>query len=347
MGARGGGSWPAERCDAEYPARNSHAGVRSRARSSRRTHAWCRRCDGQLPDDLVPGDHRPDQGNPPRGDPSGTAGDPARLHGQRADAQPHLRRTRLARRHRADESGCRGDRRGGRTHLGRGTDLAGDGRRPHVPHQPLPRGLADLPAPREDLARRARHQDAPGRVSKRDRSEGRRVHLPWRRRPGSRRGQPHPAPGRTDRPGRRERSGKTTLSRLLAGLYLPGSGSVAWDGTDLAEADPADVWSKVGLVPQDCTRWPMDLRANIHLGQPRAAEDVPLLQAARAAGADSVFDKAPYGLDTLVASSNWGGTDLSGGQWQRIAVARAFYRNAAMLMLDEPTSAMDRAPSTW
>lgn len=136
-------------------------------------------------------------------------------------------------------------------------------------------------------------------------------------------------------------SGKTTLSRLLTGLYLPTSGTVAWDGTDLAEADPAGVWSKVGLVPQDYTRWPMDLRANIHLGQPRTTDDTVLLEAARAAGADSVIDKAPYGLDTLVASSNWGGTDLSGGQWQRIAVARAFYRDAAVLMLDEPTSAMD------
>ncbi|MEV6857457.1 ATP-binding cassette domain-containing protein [Streptomyces microflavus] len=136
-------------------------------------------------------------------------------------------------------------------------------------------------------------------------------------------------------------SGKTTLSRLLTGLYLPTSGTVAWDGTDLAEADPAGVWSKVGFVPQDYTRWPMDLRANIHLGQPRTTDDTVLLEAARAAGADSVIDKAPYGLDTLVASSNWGGTDLSGGQWQRIAVARAFYRDAAVLMLDEPTSAMD------
>jgi ATP-binding cassette subfamily B protein len=136
-------------------------------------------------------------------------------------------------------------------------------------------------------------------------------------------------------------SGKTTLSRLLTGLYLPSSGTVTWDGIDLAEADPAGVWSKIGLVPQDYTRWPMDLRANIHLGQPRAGDDTLLLQAARAAGADSVIDKAPYGLDTLVAGSNWGGTDLSGGQWQRIAVARAFYREAAMLMLDEPTSAMD------
>ncbi|MFB7507556.1 ATP-binding cassette domain-containing protein [Streptomyces broussonetiae] len=101
------------------------------------------------------------------------------------------------------------------------------------------------------------------------------------------------------------------------------------------------MWARVGLVPQDYTRWPMDLRANIHLGQPRAEDDALLLQAAKAAGADSVIAKVPYGLDTLVASSNWGGTDLSGGQWQRIAVARAFNRDAAMLMLDEPTSAMD------
>ncbi|MFD7169021.1 ABC transporter ATP-binding protein [Streptomyces violascens] len=136
-------------------------------------------------------------------------------------------------------------------------------------------------------------------------------------------------------------SGKTTLSALLTGLRVAKGGTVTWDGTDLAEADPPSVWSKVGLVPQDYTRWPMDLRANIHLGQPRTEDDAHLLEAAKAAGADSVINKVPYGLETLVASSNWGGTDLSGGQWQRIAVARAFYRDAAMLMLDEPTSAMD------
>lgn len=136
-------------------------------------------------------------------------------------------------------------------------------------------------------------------------------------------------------------SGKTTLSALLTGLRLASTGTVRWDGTDLAEADPDSVWAKVGLVPQDFTRWPMDLRANIHLGQPRSENDALLLDAARAAGADSVIAHVPHGLDTLVAGSHWGGTDLSGGQWQRIAVARAFYRDAAMLMLDEPTSAMD------
>ncbi|MFC8662807.1 ATP-binding cassette domain-containing protein [Streptomyces sp. NPDC057199] len=136
-------------------------------------------------------------------------------------------------------------------------------------------------------------------------------------------------------------SGKTTLSALLTGLRVATSGTVSWDGTDLAEADPHSVWTKVGLVPQDYTRWPMDLRANIHLGQPRSEDDALLLAAARAAGADSVIANVPHGLDTLVAGSHWGGTDLSGGQWQRVAVARAFYRDAAMLMLDEPTSAMD------
>ncbi|WP_325065115.1 ATP-binding cassette domain-containing protein [Streptomyces apocyni] len=110
-------------------------------------------------------------------------------------------------------------------------------------------------------------------------------------------------------------SGKTTLSALLTGLRVADAGgTVTWDGTDLAEADPHSVWSRVGLVPQDYTRWPMDLRANIHLGQPRTADDALLLDAAKAAGADSVIAKVPYGLDTLVASSNWGGTDLSGGQ---------------------------------
>ncbi|MGW7068826.1 ATP-binding cassette domain-containing protein [Streptomyces sp. NPDC054855] len=137
-------------------------------------------------------------------------------------------------------------------------------------------------------------------------------------------------------------SGKTTLSALLTGLRVSNTGGrVTWDGVDLAEADPHSLWPRVGLVPQDYTRWPMNLRDNIHLGQPRTKDDALLLDAARAAGADSVLAKVPYGLDTLVASSNWGGTDLSGGQWQRIAVARAFYRDAAMLMLDEPTSAMD------
>ncbi|MEU6680269.1 ATP-binding cassette domain-containing protein [Streptomyces sp. NPDC046925] len=114
-------------------------------------------------------------------------------------------------------------------------------------------------------------------------------------------------------------SGKTTLAALLTGLRSANSGGrVTWDGLDVAEADPHSLWPRVGLGSQDYTRWPMNLRENIHLGQPRTSNDALLLDAARAAaGADSVIGQVPYGLDTLVASSNWGGTDLSGGQWQR------------------------------
>ncbi|MYY84391.1 MULTISPECIES: ATP-binding cassette domain-containing protein [unclassified Streptomyces] len=135
-------------------------------------------------------------------------------------------------------------------------------------------------------------------------------------------------------------SGKTTLAHLLTGLYLPTHGTVSWDGIDLAQADPHSVWSRVGLVPQDYTKWPMAARENITLGQARG-EDGLVHAAAREAGADSVLAGLPNGLDTLLAKSFWGGHDLSGGQWQRLAVARACYREAGVLVLDEPTSAMD------
>ncbi|WOI60889.1 ABC transporter ATP-binding protein [Streptomyces fradiae] len=123
-------------------------------------------------------------------------------------------------------------------------------------------------------------------------------------------------------------AGKSTLARILTGLFLPTSGSVRWDGVDLADADPAGVLAKVALVPQDYTRWPLAARENITLGQPRPEGDTAVHAAAEAAGADSVIAALPHGLDTSLARSWWGGHDLSGGQWQRIAVARAFHRDA-------------------
>ncbi|MFD3997170.1 ATP-binding cassette domain-containing protein [Streptomyces sp. NPDC058583] len=136
-------------------------------------------------------------------------------------------------------------------------------------------------------------------------------------------------------------SGKTTLAKLLTGLYLPTSGYVRWDGIDLATADPATMYPHIGLVPQDYTRWPLDARANIHLGQPRPEGDPAIHAAAEASGADAVIAQLPDGLDTSLARSWWGGHDLSGGQWQRIAIARAFHRNAPVLVMDEPTAALD------
>lgn len=136
-------------------------------------------------------------------------------------------------------------------------------------------------------------------------------------------------------------AGKTTLAKVLTGLFLPTTGSVRWDGVNLADADPAGVLSKVALVPQDYTRWPLAARENITLGQLRPEGDAAVHAAAEAAGADTVIASLPNGLDTSLARSWWGGHDLSGGQWQRIAVARAFHRDAPVLVMDEPTAALD------
>lgn len=136
-------------------------------------------------------------------------------------------------------------------------------------------------------------------------------------------------------------SGNTTLANLLAGLYLPTTGAVSWDGHDLATCDAHSVWSNLGRVPQNFTRWPMTARDNITLGRQTEPGDASVLDAAQAAGAADVIDRLPDGLDTLLARSRWGGHDLSGGQWQRLAIARAFHRNAPVLILAEPTSALD------
>lgn len=136
-------------------------------------------------------------------------------------------------------------------------------------------------------------------------------------------------------------SGKTTLAKVLTGLYLPTTGSVTWDGIDLTDIALADALAKIALVPQDYTRWPLAARENISLGQPRPEGDPAVHAAAEAAGADAVIATLPHGLDTSLARSWWGGHDLSGGQWQRIAVARAFHRDAPVLVMDEPTAALD------
>ncbi|MEI5011943.1 ABC transporter ATP-binding protein [Streptomyces sp. PmtA] len=136
-------------------------------------------------------------------------------------------------------------------------------------------------------------------------------------------------------------AGKSTLAKLLAGLYTPTSGSVTWDDTDLATADPEQVWAHLAMLPQDISRWQTTARDNITLGQ-GPADDTTIHTALTAAGADHLVDQLPDGLDTYLSPSQWGGRDLSPGQWQRLAAARAFYRsNAPLLICDEPTSALD------
>ncbi|MFE5647573.1 ABC transporter ATP-binding protein [Streptomyces cyaneofuscatus] len=136
-------------------------------------------------------------------------------------------------------------------------------------------------------------------------------------------------------------SGKSTLAKLLAGLYEPTQGVVEWGGVDLATVDPETVWAKLAMLPQDIARWPVAARENITLGQ-GDGDDQAVLEAAKLAGADAVIEQLADGLDTNLAPSQWGGRDLSGGQWQRLAGARAFFRkDAPVLICDEPTSALD------
>ncbi len=136
-------------------------------------------------------------------------------------------------------------------------------------------------------------------------------------------------------------SGKSTLSRLVCGLHLPTSGQVLWDGVPISEADPQALWQQVALVPQDYARWPLTVRENVNLGQPTARGDAAVHEACEAAGADEVVGTLGAGLDTLLAREWLNGEELSGGQWQRIALARAFFREAGLLVLDEPTANLD------
>ncbi len=138
-------------------------------------------------------------------------------------------------------------------------------------------------------------------------------------------------------------SGKTTLAKLIAGLYQPSGGRIAWDGVDLREMTPESLADRVAMVLQEPVRWPRSARDNIRLGRhDRPDPDEQLLhRAAAEAGADEVIDRLPQRWDTFLSRQFHGGQDLSGGQWQRLAVARGLYRDAPLVIWDEPTSALD------
>ncbi|MBM9504395.1 ATP-binding cassette domain-containing protein [Actinacidiphila acididurans] len=136
-------------------------------------------------------------------------------------------------------------------------------------------------------------------------------------------------------------SGKSTLSRLITGIYLADKGHVSWNGTDLAEADPHSVWPRCGLVPQIFAQWPLRARENVTLGRPRTYDDQAVWEAVEAVGMRETVESLPGQLDTLLARELFGGSELSGGQWQRLACSRALYRKPDLLILDEPTSQMD------
>ncbi|MEV0612869.1 ABC transporter ATP-binding protein [Nonomuraea sp. NPDC050404] len=138
-------------------------------------------------------------------------------------------------------------------------------------------------------------------------------------------------------------SGKSTLAKIIAGLYAPTSGRVTWDGADLTALDPRTVADRVTLVPQDPIRWPHTARANVRAGRHDRTDpgDAALRAAAELAGADTVVAGLPDGWDTLLSKAFHGGHDLSGGQWQRLAIARGLFRDAPILIWDEPTAPLD------
>ncbi|WP_345574302.1 ABC transporter ATP-binding protein [Streptomyces prasinosporus] len=137
-------------------------------------------------------------------------------------------------------------------------------------------------------------------------------------------------------------SGKTTLVKLLAGLYTPERGRILWDDVDAAAADRRRLAERIAMVAQDFKRWPFTARVNVVLGRPSAPVSEERLAASIAeAGAQAVVEDLPRGLDTLLARHFSGGHELSGGQWQRLGIARAAYRRGRILIVDEPTAALD------
>ncbi|MEU6036081.1 ABC transporter ATP-binding protein [Actinomadura sp. NPDC047616] len=137
-------------------------------------------------------------------------------------------------------------------------------------------------------------------------------------------------------------SGKSTLAKLLAGLYVPSEGAVLWDGVPTNLVDRRDLFDRISLVSQDFVQWPFTARMNVAVGRADRPLDERLLRRAAAAmGAEPVVARLDDGWDTLLAREFWGGTNLSGGQWQRLGLARAWYRDAPVLVVDEPTSALD------
>lgn len=132
-------------------------------------------------------------------------------------------------------------------------------------------------------------------------------------------------------------SGKSTLQKLLLGLYQVTGGSVSIDGVDLRQLDPADLRRNIGYVPQDVTLFYGTLRDNIAIGAPYA-DDAAIVAAAEAGGLSEFVNRHPDGFDMLVGER---GESMSGGQRQGVAIARAFLMDPPILLLDEPTSAMD------
>lgn len=142
-------------------------------------------------------------------------------------------------------------------------------------------------------------------------------------------------------------SGKSTLMKVLAGLLLPQSGTVRWGDAELSALNRSQVFDRVALLTQDFQRWPVTAALNIRIGRPgRPAGHEDLQPSVDYAGAGPVIAKLPQGLGSLLARVFRGASELSGGEWQKIGLARTHWRTEtssadSVLIVDEPTSALD------
>jgi len=136
--------------------------------------------------------------------------------------------------------------------------------------------------------------------------------------------------------------GKTTIVKLITRLYDPTEGQVLLDGVDLKEYRLEDLYREIGVIFQDFMRYEMTVRENIAVGRIEEIDDLKLLEnAASKSMADAVVAKLPGGYDQMLGRRFETGVDLSGGEWQKVALARAYLRDAQLLILDEPTAALD------
>jgi len=137
-------------------------------------------------------------------------------------------------------------------------------------------------------------------------------------------------------------SGKTTLIKLLCRLYDPTRGAITVDGIDLRDFDPLRWRREISVTFQDYAHYALTATENIWLGDVKTPPDpARIAEAGRRSGVDSVVGRLPLGYDTLLGRWFREGQELSEGEWQRIAMARAFWRDARLLILDEPSSSLD------
>jgi ATP-binding cassette subfamily B protein len=137
-------------------------------------------------------------------------------------------------------------------------------------------------------------------------------------------------------------AGKTTLVKLLARLYDPDEGRILLDGYDLREYDLFALRANIGVIFQDFVRYHLTAADNIAVGRIEAREDrARIVDAAKRSLADEVIRKLPKGYEQMLGKRFQSGIDLSGGEWQKVAIARAYMRDAQLLILDEPTAALD------